>query len=261
MPGPDRADLKPALDMLAFCGVDPNTESGIASADGTAAVQVFPLRGGRLSDRHSFFLENVSGQDVESLLEAFCLEYYGNAPSIPPQIVVPPGTGELEALEQFLSDVHWGELDTLLVDMPPGTGDVSISLGQLLPRAEVVVVTTPQPAAQQVAVRAAQMARTTNMRLLGAVENMSSLVGSGEEIFGSGGGEALAAELDVPLLGKIPLDPRLRESADRGEPLVWAEPEAEASVEILRLAEAIAGTRREEGLGIVKPLPVVGASS
>ena len=91
------------------------------------------------------------------------------------------------ALEQFLSDVHWGELDTLLVDMPPGTGDVSISLGQLLPRAEVVVVTTPQPAAQQVAVRAAQMARTTNMRLLGAVENMSSLVGSGEEIFGSGG--------------------------------------------------------------------------
>jgi ATP-binding protein involved in chromosome partitioning len=165
------------------------------------------------------------------------------------------------ALEQFLSDVHWGELDTLLVDMPPGTGDVSISLGQLLPRAEVVVVTTPQPAAQQVAVRAAQMARTTNMRLVGAVENMSSLVGSGEEIFGSGGGEALAAELGVPLLGKIPLDPRLRESADRGEPLVWAEPGAEASVEIFRLAEAIAGTRREEGLGIVKPLPVVGAPS
>src|SRR5918994_1446646 len=165
------------------------------------------------------------------------------------------------ALEQFLSDVHWGDLDTLLVDMPPGTGDVSISLGQLLPRAEVVVVTTPQPAAQQVAVRAAQMARTTNMRLVGAVENMSSLIGSGEEIFGSGGGEALAAELDVPLLGKIPLDARLRESADLGEPLVWAEPEAEASVEILRLAEAIAGTNREEGLGIVKPLPVVGASS
>ena len=162
------------------------------------------------------------------------------------------------ALEQFLSDVHWGELDTLLVDMPPGTGDVSISLGQLLPRAEVVVVTTPQPAAQ-VAVRAAQMARTTNMRLLGAVENMSSLVGSGERDLRLGRGEALAAELDVPLLGKIPLDPRLRESADRGEPLVWVEPDAEASVEILRLAE-IAATRREEGLGIVAK-PVVGASS
>ena len=87
-----------------------------------------------------------------------------------------------KALEQFLSDVHWGELDTLVVDMPPGTGDVSISLGQLLPRAEVVVVTTPQPAAQQVAVRAAQMAEKTNMRLVGAVENMSYLVGSREEL-------------------------------------------------------------------------------
>jgi ATP-binding protein involved in chromosome partitioning len=165
------------------------------------------------------------------------------------------------ALEQFLSDVHWGELDTLLVDMPPGTGDVSISLGQLLPRAEVIVVTTPQPAAQQVAVRAAQMARTTNMRLVGAVENMSYLVGSSDELFGSGGGEALASELEVPLLGRIPLDPRLRESADRGEPLVWADPDAEGAVEILRLAEAIVATRREEGLGIVKPLPVVGASN
>src|SRR5918911_1245970 len=123
------------------------------------------------------------------------------------------------ALEQFLSDVHWGDLDTLLVDMPPGTGDVSISLGQLLPRAEAVVVTTPQPLAQQVAVRAAQMARTTNMRLLGAVENMSYLVGSGDELFGSGGGEALAVELQVPLLARIPLDPRLRETADHGEPL------------------------------------------
>ena len=92
------------------------------------------------------------------------------------------------ALEQFLSDVHWGELDTLVVDMPPGTGDVAISLGQLLPRAEVVVVTTPQPAAQQVAVRAAQMAQKTGMRLIGALENMSYLVGSGEELFGSGGG-------------------------------------------------------------------------
>src|SRR5436305_6276794 len=121
------------------------------------------------------------------------------------------------ALEQFLSDVHWGELDTLVVDMPPGTGDVSISLGQLLPRAEVVVVTTPQPAAQQVALRAAQMAQKTGMRLIGAVENMSYLVGSGQELFGSGGGEALAAAIDAPLLGRIPLDPRLRESADAGE--------------------------------------------
>src|SRR5688500_7674767 len=103
------------------------------------------------------------------------------------------------ALEQFLSDVHWPKLDVLFVDMPPGTGDVSISLGQLLPRAEVVVVTTPQPLAQEVAVRAAQMAQKTNMRLIGVVENMTS------EVFGSGGGVALADALDVPLLGTVPL--------------------------------------------------------
>src|SRR2546429_2079972 len=93
------------------------------------------------------------------------------------------------ALEQFLSDVHWGELDTLLVDMPPGTGDVSISLGQLLPRAEAVVVTTPQPLAQEVASRAAVMARKTNMRLIGVIENMSG------EVFGTGGGGELARDL------------------------------------------------------------------
>jgi ATP-binding protein involved in chromosome partitioning len=166
-----------------------------------------------------------------------------------------------KALEQFLSDVHWGELDTLVVDMPPGTGDVSISLGQLLPRAEAVVVTTPQPAAQQVAVRAAQMAEKTSMRLIGAVENMSYLVGSGDELFGSGGGDALAREIGEPLLARIPLDPALREAADRGEPLVWESPEAESSVAIVQLAQAIAATRREEGLGVVKPLPLVGAQS
>jgi ATP-binding protein involved in chromosome partitioning len=164
-----------------------------------------------------------------------------------------------KALEQFLSDVHWGDLDTLVVDMPPGTGDVAISLGQLLPRAEAVVVTTPQPAAQQVAVRAAQMAEKTSMRLLGAVENMSYLVGSGDELFGSGGGETLAREIGQPLLARVPLDPALREAADRGEPLVWENPAAESSSAILALAEAIAATRREEGLGIVKPLPLAGA--
>jgi ATP-binding protein involved in chromosome partitioning len=163
------------------------------------------------------------------------------------------------ALEQFLSDVHWGELDVLVVDMPPGTGDVAISLGQLLPRAEAVVVTTPHRAAQQVAVRAAQMARKTNMRLLGVVENMAYLVGSGEELFGSGGGEALAAEIDAPLLARIPFDPRLAALADEGEPIVLAEPDSEASAAIVGLAQAIVGTRRERGVGIVKPLPLVSA--
>src|SRR5258708_21444532 len=116
------------------------------------------------------------------------------------------------ALAQFLSDVHWGELDVLVVAMPPGTGDVAISLGQLLPRAEVIVVTTPQPAAQEVASRAATMAKKTSMRLVGVVENMSG------DVFGSGGGAALARELDIPLLGTPPLDSKLPEPGDQRRP-------------------------------------------
>jgi ATP-binding protein involved in chromosome partitioning len=148
-----------------------------------------------------------------------------------------------KALEQFLSDVHWGDLDTLLVDMPPGTGDVAMSLGQLLPRAEVLVVTTPQPAAQIVAVRAAQMAQKLGMRILGAVENMSYLAGTGQELFGAGGGRRLADEIGVPLLGRIPLDPVLRESADEGKPVQEVAPESEAAVAISALAEAVAASR------------------
>ena len=148
------------------------------------------------------------------------------------------------ALEQFLSDVYWGELDTLLVDMPPGTGDVAISLGQLLPRAEVVIVTTPQPAAQLVAVRAAGMAEKVGQRIVGVVENMSYLVGTGQEIFGSGGGQRLAEEIDVPLLGQVPLDPVLREAADAGVPVLEAAPDSEATAAIVALAERLQATRR-----------------
>jgi ATP-binding protein involved in chromosome partitioning len=153
-----------------------------------------------------------------------------------------------KALEQFLSDVHWPELDVLLVDMPPGTGDVSISLGQLLPRAEVIVVTTPQPLAQEVAVRAAQMAQKTSMRLLGVIENMTS------EVFGSGGGEALAAEIGAPLLGTVPLDVRLRECGDAGEPVVWADPDSDVARRLVEIAEQI---KRRGGSGFLKSLPLV----
>src|SRR5688572_437392 len=156
------------------------------------------------------------------------------------------------ALEQFLSDVHWGELDVLLVDMPPGTGDVAISLGQLLPRAEAIVVTTPQPLAQDVAARAALMAQKTNMRLLGVVENMTS------EVFGSGGGAQLAEDLGTALLGTVPLDAALRESADAGEPLVWTDPDAAASRAVMEIAEAVLASGREPGRGITKELPLVG---
>ena len=158
------------------------------------------------------------------------------------------------ALEQFLSDVHWGELDTLLVDMPPGTGDVAMSLGQLLPRSEALVVTTPQPAAQQVAVRAAQMAHKTGMRVVGAVENMSYLAGSGQELFGSGGGQALADEIDAPLLARIPLDPVLREAADEGMTVFEVAPDSEAASAISALAETVAATRAGT---IRKPLTVL----
>jgi ATP-binding protein involved in chromosome partitioning len=154
------------------------------------------------------------------------------------------------ALEQFLTDVHWGELDILVVDMPPGTGDVSISLAQLLPKAEVLVVTTPQRVAQEVASRAASMAQKTNMRLIGVVENMSG------EVFGSGGGERLAEELGIPLLGRVPLDPLLRECGDAGEPVVSAAPDSESAQAIRRIAEAVGAV--PPAAAIVKSLPLVG---
>jgi ATP-binding protein involved in chromosome partitioning len=143
--------------------------------------------------------------------------------------------------------------------MPPGTGDVAISLGQLLPRAEALIVTTPHRAAQQVAARAAQMAQKTNMRLLGVVENMAYMVGTGEELFGSGGGDALGREVGLDVLGRIPFDPRLAAYADEGEPIVLADPGAEVSRAIVELAEAVAAKTREQGIGIVKSLPLVSA--
>jgi ATP-binding protein involved in chromosome partitioning len=132
--------------------------------------------------------------------------------------------------------------------MPPGTGDVAISLGQLLPRAETIVVTTPQPAAQEVAARAGVMAQKTGMRLVGVVENMSG------EVFGSGGGERLAEELGIPLLGRVPLDPALRESGDAGEPLLVAANDSESAGELRRIAEAVVALDRGS---IVKPLTLV----
>jgi len=152
------------------------------------------------------------------------------------------------ALEQFLQDVHWGELDVLVVDMPPGTGDVSISLGQLLPRAEAVIVTTPQPLAQEVASRAATMAQKTGMRVVGVIENMTS------EVFGSGGGDRLAAELGVPLLGTVSLDGRVREASDAGVPLVVSDPASEPAQAIAALARAIDESRAG---GFTRTLPLV----
>jgi ATP-binding protein involved in chromosome partitioning len=150
-----------------------------------------------------------------------------------------------KAIQQFLEDVAWDELDYLLLDLPPGTGDVSMTLAQLLPQAKVLVVTTPQPAAQSVARRAAEMAGKVDLELLGVIENMSGFTtpdGQRFTIFGEGGGQLLADELDVPLLGKVPLAEDLREHADSGTPLVLERPDAPASQAIRDAARGIIAT-------------------
>jgi ATP-binding protein involved in chromosome partitioning len=154
-----------------------------------------------------------------------------------------------KAIQQFLEDVAWDDLDYLLLDLPPGTGDVSMTLAQLLPQARVVVVTTPQPAAQSVARRAADMAAKVDLELLGVIENMSGFTtpdGQRFTIFGEGGGQLLADELDVPLLGKVPLSEELREHADSGAPLVLAEPDAPASIAIREAARGIVAATPQE---------------
>jgi ATP-binding protein involved in chromosome partitioning len=154
-----------------------------------------------------------------------------------------------KAIQQFLEDVAWDELEYLLLDLPPGTGDVSMTLAQLLPQAKFVLVTTPQPAAQSVAKRAADMAAKFDLELLGAIENMSGFTtpdGDRFTIFGEGGGQLLADELDVPLLGKVPLSEALREHADSGNPLVTAEPDAPASQAIRQAARGIVAATPQE---------------
>jgi len=156
-----------------------------------------------------------------------------------------------KALEQFLTDVYWDEPDFLLVDLPPGTGDISLSISQFLPRAEAYIVTTPQPAAQKVAQRAAFMFQKVRIELKGVIENMSWFTGNDGvryDLFGSGGGRALAELLEVPLIGQVPLVQALREGSDTGHPLVAFDPHSEAGEVFARIAEQIdihlAPTRR-----------------
>jgi ATP-binding protein involved in chromosome partitioning len=156
------------------------------------------------------------------------------------------------ALQQFLADVYWGDLDVLLLDLPPGTGDIAISLGQMLPSAELLIVTTPQLAAAEVAERAGAIASQTHQRLAGVIENMSYLVcphcGEQTELFGSGGGATVAAGLSrlsgapVPLLGQVPIDVRLREGGDAGVPLVLGDPASPAALALRKIADGL-GTR------------------
>jgi ATP-binding protein involved in chromosome partitioning len=153
------------------------------------------------------------------------------------------------ALQQFLADVWWGDLDVLLLDLPPGTGDIAISTAQLLPDAELIIVTTPQQAAAEVAIRAGMLAKQTKQRVAGVVENMSAVpcphCGEPMELFGSGGGSLVAATLsealgtDVAVLGRVPFDVRLREGGDTGQPLVLTNPSAPASTVLTEIAHSL----------------------
>jgi ATP-binding protein involved in chromosome partitioning len=167
-----------------------------------------------------------------------------------------------KALTQFLQDVDWGALDYLLVDLPPGTGDVSMTLAQLLPEAQFLIVTTPQQAAQKVARRAAQMADKVSLEIAGVIENMSGFITpSGERfaIFGEGGGQELADELDVPMLGRVPLTMPLREQSDEGLPLVIEDPQDPAAQAIHQIARGVIASSPME-LPVLAPVEVGAAA-
>ncbi|TDC72131.1 Mrp/NBP35 family ATP-binding protein [Streptomyces hainanensis] len=172
----------------------------------------------------------------------------GNAP------VVWRGPMLHRALQQFLADVYWGDLDVLLLDLPPGTGDIAISVAQLVPNAEILVVTTPQQAAAEVAERAGSIAVQTHQKIVGVVENMSGLpcphCGEMVDVFGTGGGQRVAEGLtratgaEVPVLGTIPIDVRLREGGDTGKPVVLSDPDSPAGASLRQVAAALTGRRR-----------------
>ncbi|WP_103504623.1 MULTISPECIES: Mrp/NBP35 family ATP-binding protein [Streptomyces] len=172
----------------------------------------------------------------------------GNAP------VVWRGPMLHRALQQFLADVYWGDLDVLLLDLPPGTGDIAISVAQLVPNAEILVVTTPQQAAAEVAERAGSIAVQTHQKIVGVVENMAGLpcphCDETVDVFGSGGGQRVADGLtrttgaEVPLLGQIPIDVRLREGGDEGKPVVLSDPDSPAGSAIRKVAESLGARRR-----------------
>ena len=145
-------------------------------------------------------------------------------------------------MQQFFTDVAWPELDYLLIDLPPGTGDIALDVAQRLPKASLIIVTTPQVVAKEVAMRTADVAHRANQRILGIIENMSYIpMGGGQrmEVFGSGGGEDLSKQLEVPLLGQIPLESSVREGGDRGTPVLLSAPDSEASTTFLQIAQKI----------------------
>jgi ATP-binding protein involved in chromosome partitioning len=198
------------------------------------------------SERKILPLDAVGG------VKAISIEFFLNEQD---QAITWRGPMLHKAIRQFLEDVDWGELDYLLIDLPPGTGDVSMTLAQLLPQARFVIVTTPQPAAQKVASRAADTAQRFDLEIAGVIENMSGFTtpdGERFTIFGEGGGQLLADELDVPLLGKIPIQEELRVGADEGRPLVLDDPDAPAAQAIYHAARGLIAATPQQ-LGVFQP--------
>jgi ATP-binding protein involved in chromosome partitioning len=190
--------------------------------------------------------------DAAGGVKAISIEFFLNEQD---QAITWRGPMLHKAIRQFLEDVDWGELDYLLIDLPPGTGDVSMTLAQLLPQARFVIVTTPQPAAQKVAQRAAETAKRFDLEIAGVIENMSGFTtpdGERFTIFGEGGGQVLADDLDVPLLGKIPLQEELRVGADEGRPLVLDDPDAPAAQAIFHAARGLIAATPQQ-LAVFQP--------
>ena len=192
--------------------------------------------------------------DAAGGVKAISIEFFLDKPD---QAITWRGPMLHKAIRQFLEDVDWGELDYLLIDLPPGTGDVSMTLAQLLPQSRFVIVTTPQPAAQHVARRAAETADRYELEVAGVVENMSGFTTPGGErftIFGEGGGQQLADELDVPLLGKVPLQEELRVASDEGRPLVLEDPDAPAAQAIFHAARGLIAATPQQLAVLQEPI-------
>jgi ATP-binding protein involved in chromosome partitioning len=207
---------------------------GLLDADiwGYSIPRMVGARGPLTADPHTRLIQPARAQGLAVVSTGLIVESEDTA-------LMWRGLMLSKALEQFLKQVEWGRLDYLVVDLPPGTGDVQMALSRLLPQAEMLVVTTPQKAAQKVAVRVADMARRSHMPILGVVENMSSFTcdhGETYALFGSGGGDALAAEIGVPLLGRIPLDPGVVSGGDQGSGVAVSDPDGPAGSAFRRLA-------------------------
>ena len=266
-PGHDHAGHghAPAAPMPAFLGPDAKTRViGISSGKGGVGKSTVTVnlaialaqaghRVGLLdADVYGFSVPKMLGTDHDPIIigdiviptsahGVRCLSMGYFVPDDQP--VIWRGPMLHKAIQQFLTDAYWGEPDFVLVDMPPGTGDVALTLAEVMPRAEIVVVTTPQPAAQRVAQRSAFAARRLKLSVRGVVENMSWFTGDDGtryELFGSGGGETLAADLGVPLLGKVPLVSAVRLGGDEGHPVMAVDPESEAAQTFRAIAEKLA---------------------